>query len=378
MLEQAKGPGKVYIPTGAIIDNPNFEYRGTMLDVSRHFFTLEEVKEHIDMIALYKFNYLHLHLSDDQGWRIEIKSWPNLTKHGGSTEVGGGEGGFFTQEQYKELIQYAQDRYITIVPEIDMPGHTNAALASYPELNCDGKARELYTGTEVGFSTFCVDKEVTYQFIDDVVREISEMTPGPYFHMGGDESHVTPKDEYLVFVNKAIDIIKKHGKTPMGWDEFTAGDTGSNSLAQHWHTQENALRAQEKGGKVLMSPAKRAYLDMQYDSTSRYGLHWAAFINIKEGYDWDPESYIPGLNKESIVGIEAPLWTETVSNLNEAEYLLYPRLLGYSEVGWTAAKDRSWDDYRNRLAQHSGYLQKLGIEFYESPMVEWETDEMAK
>ena len=137
-------------------------------------------------------NHLHLHLADDQGWRIEIKSWPNLTIHGGSTQVGGGKGGFFTQEEYKDIVQYAQERFITIVPEIDMPGHTNAALSSYAELNCDGKATKLYTGTKVGFSTLCTDKEITYKFVDDVIRELAAITPGPYIHIGGDESHVTP------------------------------------------------------------------------------------------------------------------------------------------------------------------------------------------
>ncbi len=376
LLAQNDPKNKVYIPTGLIRDEPNFAYRGTMLDVSRHFFSLDEVKEHIDMIALYKINYLHLHLSDDQGWRIEIRSWPNLTKHGGSTEVGGGEGGFFTQEDYKELVDYAQGKYITIVPEIDMPGHTNAALASYPELNCDGKARELYTGMEVGFSTLCVKKELTYKFLDDVIGEIAAMSPGPYFHLGGDESHVTPKDEYLIFINKAVEIIKKHNKIPMGWDEFTAGDLTGNTVAQHWHTPENAVRGQSKGGKVVMSPAKRAYLDMKYDSTSSYGLHWAALIDVKSGYDWDPETYIPDLKKENILGIEAPLWSETVSNLDEAEYLIYPRLLGYSEVGWTAAKDRNWEDYSKRLAEHSGYLERLGVDFYRSPLIEWSSKDI--
>jgi len=378
LLQQQNEATKNLIPTGLIVDEPNFEYRGTMLDVSRHFFTVEEVKQHIDMIALYKFNYLHLHLSDDQGWRIEIKSWPKLTTHGGTTEVGGGEGGFFTQEDYKEIVSYAAERFITIVPEIDMPGHTNAALSSYPELNCDGKPRELYTGMEVGFSTLCVKKELTYKFIDDVIGEIAALTPGPYFHLGGDESHVTPEDEYLIFINRAVAIIEKHGKIPMGWDEFTAGDIPANSVGQHWNTTENAVRGQDKGGKVVMSPAKRAYLDMQYDSTSTYGLHWAAYIEVKDGYDWDPESYIPGLKKENILGIEAPLWTETVSNLDEAEYLIYPRLLGYSEIGWTPAKDRSWEEYSKRLGQHASYLQKLGIDFYRSPQVEWETEVVAK
>src|SRR5690606_5920784 len=160
------------IPGVEIIDYPLYEYRAAMLDVSRHFFTVKEVKKYIDYMALYKMNNLHLHLTDDQGWRIEIKSWPELTGIGASTQVGGGEGGFYTQEEYKEIVQYAADKYITIIPEVDMPGHTNAALASYPELNCDDKATEPYTGTEVGFSTLCIDKDITYEFINDVIREL--------------------------------------------------------------------------------------------------------------------------------------------------------------------------------------------------------------
>ena len=165
------------VPTGAIVDAPEYGYRGAMLDVARHFRPVEDVKQFIDFLAAYKMNMLHLHLTDDQGWRIEIKSWPKLTEIGGSTQVGGGEGGFYTQEQYQDIVTYAAERFITIVPEIDMPGHTNAALASYAELNGDGKAKELYTGIEVGFSTFDAHKDVTYQFIDDVVREVSELSP---------------------------------------------------------------------------------------------------------------------------------------------------------------------------------------------------------
>ena len=163
---------------GRVSDDPRFSWRGAMLDVARHFLTVDEVKRYVDLMAIHKLNRLHLHLADDQGWRIEIRSWPNLAAHGGSTEVGGGAGGFYTQAQYSELVRYAAERFITIVPEIDMPGHTNAALASYAELNCDGVAPALYTGIEVGFSALCVDKEITYTFIDDVVREIAAITPG--------------------------------------------------------------------------------------------------------------------------------------------------------------------------------------------------------
>ncbi|MCL4144066.1 UNVERIFIED_CONTAM: hypothetical protein GTU68_042336, partial [Idotea baltica] len=269
-----KQAGPFEIATGTIRDYPNYGYRGAMLDVARHFFDVEEVKHYIDLISTYKMNALHLHLTDDQGWRIEIKSWPKLTEIGGSSEVGGGKGGFFTQEDYKEIVRYAQERFVVIVPEIDMPGHTNAALASYAELNCNGKARELYTGTEVGFTTLCTDKEITYQFVDDVVRELAEMTPGPYIHIGGDESLVTPMKKYIPFINRVQEIVVKHGKQVMGWDEITHASLVPNSVAQHWEKVENAQKGVEQGAKILMSPAKKAYMDMSYDTTTTLGLHW--------------------------------------------------------------------------------------------------------
>lgn len=359
------------IPTGTINDRPEYEYRGMMLDVARHFFTVEEVKTLIDQISRYKMNYLHLHLSDDQGWRIEIKSWPKLTEIGGKSEVGGGEGGFFTQEQYKEIVSYAAERYITIVPEIDMPGHTNAALASYPELNCNGKATEIYTGTKVGFSTLCTNKEVTYKFIDDVVREISSITPGPYFHIGGDESHATKESDYIPFINRVQEIVASHGKQVLGWDDIAITTLKPNSVVQHWASVKNANLAVAQGAKILMSPAVKAYIDMQYDSTSKYGLHWAAYIEVDSAYIWDPATFTEGIEKENIVGIEAPLWAETISNLDEAEYLIYPRLPGYAEIGWTNPSLRNWDEYKKRLAAHAPRWRAMGIDFYESKKVEW-------
>ncbi|NOR76620.1 MAG: family 20 glycosylhydrolase, partial [Draconibacterium sp.] len=230
---------QLIVATGVIRDFPEYAYRGAMLDVARHFFGVEDVKRYIDFLAAYKMNVLHLHLTDDQGWRIEIKSWPNLTTHGGSTQVGGGEAGFYTQEQYRDIVKYAMDRNITIIPEIDMPGHTNAALASYAELNCDGKATELYTGTEVGFSTFCTDKEITYKFIDDVVRELAELTPGPYIHIGGDESHVTAIEDYIPFINRVQEIVVSHGKKVIGWDEIANANLVENTTVQFWADIKN-------------------------------------------------------------------------------------------------------------------------------------------
>ncbi|HKL33603.1 MAG TPA: beta-N-acetylhexosaminidase, partial [Tangfeifania sp.] len=290
------------IATGAVRDFPEYGYRGAMLDVSRHFFGVNDVKRFIDFLATYKMNRLHLHLSDDQGWRIEIKSWPKLTEIGGSTEVGGGEGGFYTQEDFKEIVRYAQERQIIIVPEIDMPGHTNAALASYAELNCDGKATELYTGIEVGFSTLCTDKEITYEFVDDVVREIAAISPGPWFHIGGDESHVTAEDDYIYFVNRVQDIVLSHGKKVMGWDEIANATLVDDAAVQFWADVENTTMGVEQGAKVLMSPAKKAYLDMKYDSTTTLGLNWAGFIEVDTAYAWNPATYVEGITKENILG----------------------------------------------------------------------------
>jgi hexosaminidase len=360
------------IATGVIRDFPEFGYRGAMLDVARHFFSVEDVKRFIDFLAAYKMNALHLHLSDDQGWRIEIKSWPKLTEIGGSTEVGGGEGGFYTQEQYADIVKYAQDRNIIIIPEIDMPGHTNAALASYAELNCDGKARELYTGIEVGFSTLCTSKEITYQFVDDVIREIAEITPGPYFHIGGDESHVTPLEDYIPFVNRVQEIVVKHGKKVIGWDEIANATPVEGATVQFWDNLKNTGMALEKGAKVIISPASKAYLDMQYDSTTHLGLHWAGYIEVDKGYSWNPLELVPGITKEQILGVEAPLWTETVTNISEVEYMVFPRLPGYAEIGWTSPDSRSWEEYKLRLAQHGKRFEAMDINFYRSPMVPWE------
>jgi len=366
-----KQEGSLKIATGTITDYPDYSYRGAMLDVSRHFFGVDDVKRFIDFLAFYKMNVLHLGLSNDQGWRIEIKSWPNLALHGGSTQVGGGEGGFYTQEQYSDIVNYAAERYITIVPEIDMPGHTNAALSSYAELNCDGKATELYTGTNVGFSTLCTDKEITYQFIDDVVRELAALTPGPYIHIGGDESHVTKVEDYIPFINRVQDIVFAHGKQAIGWDDISIASLKSTSIAQHWASVKNANSAVSQGAKILMSPAKKAYLDMKYDRSTKIGLRWAGLIEVDTGYIWDPATYVPGIGKEHILGIEAALWTETITNMDEIEYMVFPRLPGYAEIGWTPASLRDWNEYKVRLGKHDARFKAMGINFYQSALVPW-------
>ncbi len=358
------------IPTGKIVDRPEFEYRGTMLDVARHFFSVDDVKRYIDLLAYYKYNVLHLHLSDDQGWRIEIKSWPKLTEVGGSTEVGGGPTGFYTQADYKEIVAYAAQQFITIVPEIDMPGHTNAASSAYPFLNGNGKKIEPYEGTQVGFSTFATRKDTVYAFIDDVVREISEMTPGPYFHAGGDESHATKKDDYIYFVEKVQKIVQKYGKRMIGWDEIVTADIDSTAIPQFWASKENAHMAIEKNMKIIMSPAKKVYLDMQYDSLSQYGLHWAAYVPVDSAYIWTPENY-ENIPAENILGIEAPLWSETIGTFDELAYLAFPRAIGVSELGWTTPENRDWENYKLRLGNQAPFLDRMEVKYYPSPLIDW-------
>jgi len=376
------------IATGTIRDYPEYPYRGSMLDVARHFFSVEDVKRYIDLIAAYKMNILHLHLSDDQGWRIEIKSWPNLTKIGGSTEVGGGAGGFYTQEQYRDIVKYAQDRFVTIVPEIDMPGHTNAALASYKELHSidstvaglqanaelhksEDTAINLYTGTEVGFSSLRTKKPITYKFIDDVIRELAAITPGPWIHIGGDESHATKKEDYIPFMSRVQEMVIAHGKQVIGWDEIALSAIQPNTVVQFWADAENSKLAVSKGARVIMSPAKKAYLDMQYDSTTRLGLHWAAYIEVDSAYIWDPANYADSITRNNILGVEAALWSETITNMEDIEYMVFPRLPGYAEIAWSPVAGRNWDEYKVRLGNHAARFKAMGIDYYKSKLVPW-------
>jgi hexosaminidase len=364
------------IPGGEIQDEPTWSYRGGMLDVARHFFSVDDVKKFLDVMAYYKMNVLHMHLTDDQGWRIEIKSWPKLTEVGGSTEVGGESGGFYTQEEYKEIVAYAAARYITIIPEVDMPGHTNAASVSYPILNGNGKTPSLYTGTNVGFSTWDTRKDTVYTFIDDVIREISDMTPGPYFHIGGDESHVTKEDDYIYFIERVAPIVKKYGKTLVGWDEIANAKLDSTAIAQFWADEDNARKAVAQGMKVILSPAKKAYLDMQYDTLSQFGLHWAAYIPVDTAYVWTPETYANGITTDHILGVEAPLWSETISEISELEYLAFPRLLGYSELSWSTPENRDWENYKVRLGAQTPYFKRMNINYYPSSRVPWKNPEI--
>jgi hexosaminidase len=364
-------PGPWRVPLGMIHDRPRFGWRGLMLDVARHFYGPGEVKRLVDLMALYKLNRLHLHLSDDQGWRIAIRSRPRLTRHGGTTQVGGGPGGWYTQRQYREIVRYAQDRFVTVVPEIEMPGHTNAALSSYPELTCDGVAPDLYGGIEVGFSSLCIRKEAVYGFVDEVVREIAALTPGPYIHVGGDEAHSTDLDDYVYFLGRVQQIVRRHGKRMIGWEEIARAKLHRTSLAQHWQDPTFAQRVVAQGAKLIMSPATKVYLDMKYTPRTPLGLVWAGTTTVREAYDWDPATQVEGVSESDVVGVEAPLWSETISTRADLDTLAFPRLLGHAEIAWSPSDGRSWPDYRRRLAAQGERLDALGVSFYRSPEVRW-------
>ncbi|HEY3483241.1 MAG TPA: family 20 glycosylhydrolase, partial [Streptomyces sp.] len=367
-----KGPWVV--PGGHLEDQPRVAYRGAMLDVARHFFTVPQVERYIDELALYKINTLHLHLTDDQGWRIAITSWPRLASYGGSTEVGGGAGGFYTQDDYREIVRYATSRFLTVVPEIDGPGHTNAALASYPGLNCDGVAPPLYTGISVGFSSLCVPSDATYRFENDVVREIAALTPGPYLHIGGDEAHSTSAADYTAFVDKMQPIVTSYGKTVIGWHQIDSAHPVKGAIAQYWGTAGNetaVIAAAKAGTRVIMSPADKAYLDMQYTASSPLGLHWAGYVEVRDSYAWDPATFLKGLPATAVHGVEAPLWTETLKTPADLDYMAFPRLPGIAEIGWSPAATHDWDAYRVRLAAQAPRWTAMGITFYRSPQVDW-------
>jgi hexosaminidase len=367
-----RGPWRV--PAVRIVDRPRFAWRGAGLDVARHFFAVDEVKRYLDLMSLYKLNVLHLHLTDDQGWRIAVDGWPKLGTHGGSTQVGGGHAGFYTKREYSSIVRYAQDRYITVVPEIDVPGHVNAALSSYPELNCDGRAPELYTGIDVGFTSLCLDKPVTYRFLDDVIGEVAALTPGPYLHIGGDEANTVPDDRYAEFIERVQRIVRAHGKRAIGWQETAKATLPSSAVVQYWDVRSSSdavQRTVEWGSKVVLSPASKVYLDMKYDASTRLGLEWAGHVEVRDAYDWDPAELLDGVGEKDVLGVEAQLWSETLRSVGDMEFMAMPRLPGVAEVGWSPASSRDWDGYRRRLAAQEPRWSTMAVEYHRSSQVPW-------
>ncbi|WP_422773757.1 beta-N-acetylhexosaminidase [Plantactinospora sp. WMMC1484] len=366
--------GPWVIPGGTISDHPRFGYRGAMLDVARHFFAVPHVLRFIDHLARYKLNHLHLHLTDDQGWRIAVDSWPRLTSVGAATEVDGGPGGHYTKEQYAEIVAYAAARHVTVVPEIDLPGHTNAALTAYGELAPDRVAPPEYIGTDVGFSTVAVDSERTYRFVDDVLGEVAALTPGRYLHIGGDEAFALDTADYARFMNRVQRIVTGHGKRVLGWHQIAVAEHSAGRVLQYWGTTEEdqtVAAAVRAGAKLLLSPGNRSYLDMKYSAATPLGKDWAGLVEVRDAYDWDPGSYLAGVPAEAVLGVEAPLWTETVRTIGDVEFMTFPRLPAIAELGWSPVQARDWADFRLRLAGQGVRWSTAGITFHRSPEVPW-------
>lgn len=320
---------------------PRFAWRGFMLDVARHFFPVETILAVIDDLATLGMNRFHLHLTDDQGWRIEIRSRPELTRIGASTQVGGGPvpaPGYYTQADYARIVDYATARGITVIPEIDLPGHTNAALTAYPELATPGTVPVPYEGIEVGFSTLDPRSEATYAFVRDVLTEVAAMTPGEWIHIGGDESLVTDPDDYEVFIRRVTAMVAELGKTPIGWHEIARVDgLPRGTIAQYWNFVEPEAPHGDhlahwiaRGERVILSPADVAYLDIKPYAEHPLGLVWAKGpTSVEAAAGWDPDDLIarvPGMTEGDVLGIETAMFTETIASLEDIREMAFPRI----------------------------------------------------
>ncbi|SIR88684.1 hexosaminidase [Micromonospora avicenniae] len=366
--------GRWVLPGGSIVDRPRYPYRGAMLDVARHFFPVADVLRVIDHLARYKLNRLHLHLTDDQGWRIAVPGWPRLTTVGAATEVGDGPGGYYTTADYQRIVTYAAARHITVVPEIDLPGHTNAALVAYGELAPDGATPPPYTGTEVGFSYVDPTSERTYEFIADVLGEVAANTPGPYLHIGGDEAFKVKGATYTGFVERVQRIVADTGKSTVGWHQIAPAAHTEGRILQWWGTNGDdpaTAEAVRRGARLILSPGNHAYLDMKYAPDTPLGHDWAGLIDVHRAYDWDPGSHVADVPAEAILGVEAPLWTESVTSLPEIEFMLFPRLPAIAELGWSPQSTHSWAGFRERLAGHGPRWAAAGITYHSSPEIPW-------
>ena len=344
-----------------IEDAPRFAWRGVMLDVARHFFGVEDVLRLIDLAALYKLNVLHLHLTDDQGWRIEIPGWPNLTTIGAETQVGGGAGGFFTAADYERIVAHAAKQAITVIPEVDVPGHVNAALRAYPELWGREAPAPFTTWSSPGHS-LDVRSEVVHRFLGDVIRTI----PGEYFHLGGDEVEGLSHEDYVQFMWDACSLVLQHGKRPIVWEEAGVAKLPPGTIVQHWSDAKPARAAADQGLPLIMSPAPHTYLDQKYDDSTELGLTWAGAVEVRDAYDWDPDALIAGAD---VIGVEAALWSETTETRDDVDSMIFPRLLATAEVGWSGRRD--WEDFRGRVAAHGPALDALGVNFHHSKQIDW-------
>lgn len=393
---------RAVVPAVRIDDAPRFAYRGVMLDVARHFHDVATIIAYIDRAASLKFNALHLHLSDDQGWRIQVHARPRLTDLASSTAVGGDRGGFYTHDDYARIVAHAAAKHMIVVPEIDVPGHTHAVSLAYPELAeqpviSDGIRAEAtergealpvheepYEGISVGFSSLQIRNDDTYAFLDDVLREIAGLTPGPYLHVGGDEALGTAPADYALFMARVTAMVTALGKTPIAWHEAgAAADLHADTVGQYWGFVEPVGESAERtrtfatgGPKVILSPADAVYLDMKSDAASPLGLTWARGVtSARRAYEWEPADVVAGIGESDILGVEAPLWSETASDLDDIDALAFPRIAAAAEAAWSPRTgehpDRTWASFRTRVAGLAPLWRALGIRFTPLPEIDW-------
>jgi hexosaminidase len=384
----------IKLPCIQIKDSPRFEWRGMHLDVCRHFFPVSFIKQYIDLMAMYKMNKFHWHLTEDQGWRIEIKKYPKLTQTGAwrkGTMVGKYSdqkydsipyGGFYTQEQIKEVVTYAAKKHITIVPEIEMPGHSVAAIASYPWLSCTGKQIEVEKGWGVFEDVYCT-KDSTLQFLQDVLDEVINLFPGKYIHIGGDESPKTRwkscatcqanikkenlKDEHELqsyFIKRVEKYVNSKGKQIIGWDEILEGGLAPNAAVMSWQGIEGGIAAAKQKHKVVMTPGSHCYFDHYQASPADEPLAIGGYTPLEKVYAYEPiPSVLNGEEQKYIMGAQANLWTEYILNEKHVEYMALPRMAALAEVLWTPKENKNETDFLNRLQTHFLLLDKLGVNY---------------
>jgi hexosaminidase len=397
-----------------INDGPKFAWRGVSFDVSRCFFEVDEVKQMIDLLALYKMNVLHWHLTDNQGWRVEIKKYSELTKAGADMPNNGRKGGYYTQEQYTEIVRYAADRFITVVPEIDMPGHTAAVFASYPELKNAVNANSI-TFNIPGQALVALDPadEKTMAFVEDVLTELAAMTPGAYLHIGGDETFGMSEDTFIAFVDKVRPMVQKLGKKMVGWQEASRASVGGSDLIQHWIYSDNSQsmedneglasmlppeviklfietfaeavhdveRALSKNVRIILSPQRFVYMDQRYKEPAadpsqqaeqdRLGLAAYPKVTVEGLMQWDPMTFNPLIKEENMAGVECAIWCETIENFSDLQFLVLPKLSGIAEKAWSADGSSDWGEYRIRLGAQAPLWDKAGWNYFRSSLVDW-------
>ncbi len=368
------------IPQVSIDDQPRLGYRGLMLDVGRHFFGVDYVKRFIDYIALHKMNTFHWHLTEDQGWRIEIRKYPKLTEVGAyrdGTIIGhhpgtGNDniryGGFYTQEEIKDVLEYAKKRHITVVPEIEMPGHAGAALASYSYLGCTGGPYEVSQTWGVHKDVYCAGNDSVFTFLEGVLDEVMELFPSEYIHIGGDEC---PKDAWKVcpkcqkrikelglkdehelqsyFIQRIEKYVNSKGKKIIGWDEILEGGLAPNATVMSWRGEKGGIEAAKQDHDVIMTPTTYVYFDYAQQKNED-SLVIGGYLPIEKVYGYEPvPQVLNDAQKKRILGGQANVWTEYMSNPRKVEYMIFPRVAALSEVLWSPAKSRNWDDFKKRL-----------------------------